>query len=140
MIAHISRNGYYDGYILRRTDDVYRIDYDGEYEKKIGVLYKVKEQKHKAVDIKNDESLFLATLRFAKENSFVVSLVFNNGCRAGLIKNYNDDIIQLYSLNDNGAEDGFAVVKTTEILAIEVDTDYEQDLKILFSTGDGSVC
>lgn len=34
LIYHITNCGYYDGYILKRIDDIFRIDYEGEYEKK----------------------------------------------------------------------------------------------------------
>ena len=144
MISHISKNGYYDGYILRQTEDVYRIDYGGEYERRIEDLYKAKGQKHTISLTKEaEETLFLFALKTAKEHGFVVSLMFNDDHRSGLIKHYTEDIVCLYALNDNGEKDGVAVVKTAEILVIEIDTDYEQDLKLLYdlknkrSTEDG---
>ena len=59
LIAHVSAHGYYDGYILKHLEDIYRIDYDGEYENKIEKLYKVKNQKHSSIDTFNqDEDVY----------------------------------------------------------------------------------
>lgn len=133
MLSHISSNGYYDGYILRRIEDVYRIDYDGEYECRIENLYKARGQAHTISIVKEDEeNLFLSALRLAKELGLVVSLVFNDACRSGLIKHYDNDVVCLFALSDNGEKDGIAVVKASEILVVEMDTDYEQDLKLLY--------
>lgn len=136
FLAHISRNGRYDGYILRPIKDIYRIDYNGKYEKKLEMLNKMRTQSHNIAFAKNDPStLLISVLEFAKNNNLVVSLILDDDCRAGLIKSYDNDIISLYALTDNGEEDGFAVVSIAEVSSFEIDTEYEQDLKIL-KTGD----
>ncbi len=140
LIAHISHNGYYDGYIWRHIDDVYRIDYGGEYERRIETLYKARKQTHNALSIsENSDNLFLSALESAKINNLVVSLIIDDDCRTGLIKNYDRDIVRLWSLNDNGKKDGVTIVRCSEILVLEIDTDYEQDLKLLYQKDNGSV-
>ena len=39
LIAHISMHGCYDGYILKRIDDLYRVDVDGKYEQNRAALF-----------------------------------------------------------------------------------------------------
>ena len=132
LIAHISNNGYYDGYVLRPTEDIYRIDYDGEYEKRIDTLYKARRQTHNVLFIISDkESLFLSALRAAKENDLVVSLILDDDCRTGWIKGYDNDVVLLRALNDNGEKDGIAIVRVSDVDVLEIDTDYEQDLRLL---------
>ena len=132
VISHISKNGFYDGYILRKTEDIYRIDYSGDYDKRIEDLYKAKGQRHEIpLEKKNEESLFFFVLRFAKECGYVVSLIFNDDHRSGTIKHYTEDAVCLNALNDNGEQDGVVIVKTANILVVEIDTDYDQDLRVL---------
>ena len=127
LIAHISPNGYYDGYVLKHIEEVYRVEYDGEYEKRIEKLYRAKGQAHNFASAEDDGALFYTALSFAKENDLVVSLMLGDDYRAGFVDNYNDDTVFLNALN----EDGVAVVRINEILWLEIDTDYEQDLRIL---------
>ena len=68
LIAHISMHGCYDGYILKRIDDLYRVDVDGKYEQKIGRLYSIKGQSHPSISIDvSDRSLLQTLLNFAKQ-------------------------------------------------------------------------
>lgn len=136
LIAHISNNGHYDGYVVRRVEDIYRIDYDGEYEKRIELLYKGRGQSHSIVfTTEGHESLFFATLNVAQQDKLVTSLILDDDCRCGFIKGYDNDVVCLYALSDNGEEDGISVVRMAEISAIEIDTDYEQNLKLLWGMG-----
>ena len=136
LIAHITPNGYYDGYVLKRISDIYRVDYDGEYEKKIEKLYTLRAQKHSRIDTceKNNGALLFAVLDYAKDNNLVVSLDFEDSHISGLINCYNDTIVKLCSINDNGKKDGLAIVKLDNILSIDLDTEYEQNLNILINS------
>jgi hypothetical protein len=131
LIAHITQRGEYDGYILNRIDSIYRIDYDGEYEKKIESLYKLKKQTHSEITCDEDGILF-HLLAFAKENDFLISLELNNDKLTGLVYEYNDSIC-LNTINDNGIKSGVTIMNIDEIVTFSCDTDYEQDIKILYS-------
>ena len=130
LIAHITPHGFYDGYILRGTEEVYRIDYESEYEKKIEKLYKFRNQSHN-LSIPNEVSLFYSVLKSAKQNSLIVSFIFENSHISGFVKNYDENLIYINCVNDNGFEDGFSVINIDDVLILEVDTEYEQDLNLL---------
>lgn len=129
LIAHITPRGEYDGYILNSIDNLYRIEFDGEYETKIERLYKLKNQKHSSI-LSDGHEIALSLLKFAYEQQHLVSLELSNDTITGLVEMCND-FIHLLMINDNGKENGKCVIDLNEIVTIECDTDYEQDLKIL---------
>lgn len=50
LLAHISPQGIYDGFIVKSLENVFEIKYDGKYEKKISNLYQLQNQSHKKVE------------------------------------------------------------------------------------------
>lgn len=141
LIAHISPHGYYDGLILRHIEDVRRIDYDGEYEKKIKKLYQLRKQQHKQMQSFNaDDEILYSLLDFAKQNDCIVSLEFADNSISGFVNGYSNDVIYLEVINEYGVENGISIINVDEILYVVVDSDHEQDLKLLVEeqkTGDG---
>lgn len=133
LIAHISPHGYYDGFILKQIADIHRIDYDGEYEKKVKKLYELRKQSHSTICTFNpdDDEILYSLLDFSKENDYVVSLVFADSSISGFVNGYSDDVIYLEIISDYGVGAGISIINTNEVLAIAVDTDLEQDLKLL---------
>lgn len=132
LIAHISPHGYYDGLILMHIEDIWRVDYDGDYEKKIGRLYKLREQSHKHIHaIDMGEEILYTLLDFAKQNDYIISIEFSENRISGFVNDYTDDNIYLGVVNEFGAENGTSIINVDEILCIAVDSDYEQDLKLL---------
>lgn len=134
LIAHISANGYYDGFILIHTDDIYRIDYDGDYEKKIEKLYHLKKQSHQPIDTftQGEDEILYSLLDYAKNNGHIISLYFEDSCLSGLVDSYDDNIIYLSVISDYGIKNGISIVNVDEVSMVCVDTDDEQDLKILY--------
>lgn len=133
LFAHISPHGFYDGFILKHIDDVRRIDYDGEYEKKIERLYKLRQQVHKAISTfdPNDDEILYSLLDFAKQNDYIATLELADNNISGLVNGYSNDMIYLDVINDYGEENGISIVNVNEILSVAVDTDHEQDLRLL---------
>lgn len=129
LLAHITSRGEYDGFILNKTENLYRVDYDGEYEKKIGKLYNFKKQIHPTVTGDKDGILY-PLLMFADENQYYISLELQNDKITGIINSY-DDYIYLSTVDDFGYNSGITAVDIDEIVTFSVDTDNEQDLKIL---------
>lgn len=135
LIAHISSHGCYDGFILKRVTDVYRMDYDGEYEKKIERLYKIKKQSHSTVSACSDcnKKILYTLLDFAKENEYVISLEFQDSYLSGVVNgyDYDKDIIYLSIIDNYGHEEGVSIIHTCNVVTVSVDTDDEQDLNHL---------
>ena len=133
IIAHINPRGEYDGFILNRIDDIYRIEFDGDYERKIRRLYKLKKQKHNTINCAK-ESLLFDLLDFAKDNEYLISLEFNNDSVTGTIDFYDENYICLNVIDAYGKQNGTSVAAIDQIVTISCDTDYEQDVKLLTST------
>ena len=131
LIAHITPRGEYDGFVLSKIDNLYRVDYSGDYEKKIQLLYKLKSQSHSTVTCDKDSILF-SFLEFANKNKYLISMELENASVTGFVEEY-DDSIRLKVINENGVENGGCVINIDEVITFSCDTDYEQDLKILNS-------
>lgn len=129
LISHITPSGYYDGFILKHIKDIFRIDYDGEYERKIEKLYNLKEQSHYKISIYS-ESILYPILEYAKENSHIVCLELQNNNISGFV-NEISDFIHLKVIDDYGLENGISVIDIDEVITISVDTEDEQDLKLI---------
>ena len=138
LLSHISPHGNYDGFILKHIEDVRRIDYGGNYEKKVKKLYKLKKQTHDVIQTFNpdDDEILYSLLDFAKQNDYIVSFEFAENSISGIINGYTDDVIYLDVIDNYGAENGISIINANEILSVAVDTDHEQDLKLLHSIDD----
>lgn len=133
LIAHISAHGYYDGYILKRIEDVYRIDYDGAYENKIEKLYSLRKQLYHPIDTfdPDEEEILYSLLDYTKNNDLIMTLEFKDSLLSGLVNGYDDNIVYLSIIDDMGFEKGISIIDIDKASTISVDTDDEQDLNIL---------
>lgn len=129
MIQHISPRGTYDGYILVQNEDIYRIDVDGEYEKKMYALYTVKQQNHP--DILIEENLYSSLLAFCKSEQLVISVELEDSTLTGFVTAFDDEHITMTLLDDYGNSNGQTVVMNRLIISFAVDTEKEQDIKLL---------
>lgn len=130
LINHITPSGYYDGYILKRIEDIFRVDYDGNYEIKIEKLYNLRNQHHQQITFIQDEILY-TLMDFAIQNKLIISLEFCNDTLSGFIIDYQDEVITLEIIDEFGKSHGISVVNLNEVDVFYVDTDDEQDLKLL---------
>ena len=136
------------GYITACNDDevliahnVYRVEYDGEYENKIGTLYKLKHQSHPQFE-PDEENILFSLLKFAENSKLLVSLEDEENSVTGFLKSFSDTQIELETVNEYGKYSGVTVIDLEMVETISVDTDYEQDVKLLAdnNTEDGSGC
>ena len=136
LIAHISSHGYYDGFILKHIADIYRIEYDGKYEKKIETLYKRRQATHPEISTfdPNDDEILFSLLDFAKNEEHIASIGFaDDDVVKGFINGYNDDVVYIEAIDEFGAENGISIININDIITLAIDTDDEQDLKVLHS-------
>ena len=135
LIAHITEHGCYDGYIVKHTDDIYRIDYDGTYEKKIASLYHLREQKHNLftiLNVKMDMELNLLLLDCAKQTHKVISVEYEDAVLSGFVEGYDSDKLLISIVDENGVQNGHSIINLNTIQTIALDTDTEQDILLLY--------
>ena len=131
LISHITPRGEYDGFILKMISDLYKMDYNGDYEKKIINLYSLKNQTHPNININNDAQFF-SLIDFAKDEKHLISAELNNDKITGFVIDYDDDYITLNIIDDYARSIGVTVINIDEIVTLSCDTDYEQDLKLMY--------
>lgn len=135
IIAHITPTGLYDGFIYNRICNIRRIDYNSQYEAKIQRLYNLKKQTHYNIDYQfNYESLLEAILFFSLNKHLLLTVEYENEVSiSGFIESYNIEqeqvVLNVYDMYANCA--GISIINLSGIYSICVDTDFEQDIKLL---------
>lgn len=134
VIAHISTRGLYDGFMLYKMQDLFQLETDDEYSKKIKRLYGLKKQKHPEFPTENNDPL-RTLLTFAKEKNFIVSLCLEDSYVCGYVNDFDDVHICIDVIDDYGRADGSAEVAIIEVQRIYCDSYPEQDAKLLHEAG-----
>lgn len=130
LIAHITAGGYYDGYVLRTLCGLSNVTFGGKYEQKIEKLYLKKEQKHHFA-VGNNGTLWDSILQYAQQEKLVVTAESGSESVTGYIAEWDDATLILQVLDSYGENDGYGIVLRDQMDLLAVDTDYEQDLKLL---------
>lgn len=130
LIAHITASGYYDGYVLRPIQGLFNITFGGKYEQKIEKLYLKRAQKHR-FEGSNEGTLWDSILQYAQQEKLVVTAESGSESVTGYIAEWDNVTLKLQVLDQFGGNDGYGIVFRDQMDLLAVDTDYEQDLKLL---------
>lgn len=140
FIKHVSPVGTDDGYIVRRMSDVFRVDFGGEYEKRLNLLYTLQNQQHQNFfDRKPAKSsnLFRESLIVAKKKNLIVSVCIdeteNQENVVGFVKDINSEGATISRISLNGLDDGESTLILDDVIKIDCDSLDERTLKILYS-------
>lgn len=133
LLSHITPYGEYDGYVLLRIGDIFRVDSGGDYEKKIKALYHIKKQSHRDICFSSEEILF-TLLDFAAENDLAVTLNFENTSVSGFVGSSGEKA-EINVVDEYGRNQGISVVDVNEVVYFSVDTVDEQNMKLLNRQG-----
>lgn len=138
ILKHISPIGRYDGFIARRLDNIFRLDYDGIYEHRLLKLYNMQVQSHKSIFTNNEcieENLFNKLLQFARISNYVITLSIDENDEQediiGYVKEIYDNTIEISKINYQGLYDGKSTFCINDIVLINCDTDNEMVYKLL---------
>lgn len=140
VMKHITPEGINDGYIIRRLKDIFRVDINGEYERKIGLLYSLQKQKHedfiKKAETEND-NLFVESLIIARNQNLIITVCIdeteNQDDVVGFVKDVNSKGITIARISFNGIGDGESTFLVEDVIKMNCDTTDEKTLKLLFS-------
>lgn len=135
IIAHISPEGFYDGYSGTFISNIFRMDTESQYINKIFQLFHLHANPSFYPFNENQETdCFLKLIDFAKKNKLVVSIeTYDSGYDdiQGYINSYSPDSISISLLNEFGGENGFSVVNLDAVSEITCDSSTEVTLKLL---------
>ncbi|SFS64021.1 hypothetical protein [Marininema halotolerans] len=141
VMRHVTPDGLSDGYLVRRVDDIFRIDVKGKYEERLKQLYTLQGQSHDHlllpdVHEKNEVNLILQCLTHAKEHRDIVSLSIDDTGElddlVGFVKEIGDDVVEISCVNDQGFSDGGSFIFLQDILKLNMRTTDEKILALLF--------
>lgn len=132
LIRHVTPSGFYDGFILIRRSDLFRIDSQGKYEDKIEFLYKYRGQSHPSFTTADD--LLSSVLDFAQTNSLVTSIEIPDTILTGFICEHSNEQINVLLIDKYGDHNGNTIISSADIISVAVDSMVEQDIKILYES------
>ena len=73
-MAHITTEGFEDGYIFRKIENIFRIDFDGVYEKKVEYLQNQNLKKHEQLNLCSEKGIFVAAMNEAKRTKKMMAI------------------------------------------------------------------
>ena len=139
VLKHISPEGRYDGFIARRLNSNYRLDFDGIYEQRLLKLYKIQKQSHGPFIIDKEQigvNLFKEVLQSAKSTNYVVTICIDEDVEQediiGFVKEINDKTILISKISYEGIYDGESIFYLKDIISINCNTSDEIIYKLLY--------
>lgn len=133
LINSITPYGLYDGYIILKREEIYRIEKEDCYGKKLHRLYSLQNQSHKLV-LKKTDSWLLNLLYFANASRLAISvelLSSEYNDLQGYVLGVEEDRVIIEQLDGYGNKDGYSVVALNDITFVYCDSDKEIALKLL---------
>lgn len=134
IIKHLSSRGEFDGYSVRKTDDVYRIETDGIYLKKIKLLSEQKRGNESLPSIDTNGEFLLNAIKYAIDNKFVATICIDeSACDiVGYIKSMDNNHVRVLQITEYGENNGETVFPLQEILKLCINDLECMDLDILY--------
>ncbi len=138
-MKHVTPEGISDGYVIRRIEDVFRVDVNGEYERRLAQLYQLQNQQHEdlfpqSVTLQSD--LFREGLIIAQEGNFVVAICMDETEEqmnlVGFVKKVRSQTVTLSRISVDGLDDGESTFFIDDIVRMNCNTADERNLKLLY--------
>jgi len=133
LLASITPYGFYDGYIIKNYNDIYRVESNDKYGESKKKLYNLRSQNHAIIENKTD-NLILCILEYALINHLVVSVELHdsgNNDLQGFVSNIEDGKIWIDQLDPYGQSDGKGIALIEDITWVACDAEDEQAIKLL---------
>ena len=136
IMKGVTFDGYADGYLLRHYNEIFRLDIDCEYEKRLMQLYCKFEQAHEPFD-NEGENLLAVFFKHAEKNHLVVGLGIRDYDEKSIYAfvrevDIKNQILKLDEINDDGKEtDGICLVCFDAVKRASVCSKDEAKLQLL---------
>lgn len=135
IIQLFSSTGHLDGLLLKRIDEVFRIEINSSYHKKIMKLIELNNARTEKIDF-CDSKPIESFLEFAKYNNHVVSVEILGGDSfnlIGFIESNHDNICKIQQIDEYGYFDGLSVFNITDVTEISCNSSSEIVIKNLYT-------
>ena len=118
IFYEISRDGKFDGLTLFPVEDVYRVEKDGQYNKRMDILMKPNTFPIFDLEIHN-EDIKHAFLSYIAESKKITSITLKQEeTVSGLIEKVNDFTFEIHQIDYYGNDDGYATISINSINSI----------------------
>lgn len=127
IIAAISPKGSYDGFLLKKINDIIKICRNTKY--KEDLLYKINKSELIEFNIEESGNPLIDLLCFAQSNNLVVSIeLLSSGYTEafGFVNEIDNQYISINQIDENGDFDGITYLYTKDITQISVDSEEER--------------
>lgn len=133
LLASISPLGFYDGYVIIKYKDIYRLEKNDKYGEKVYKLYGIRKQNHPIVPLTSD-NIILDLIQFSRDKQLVVTIELDNSGYddlQGIVSEIQGDMVVVMQIDDDGNPDGKTVVCFDRITRAICDSDKEMAIKLL---------
>ncbi len=133
----VNENCEFSGYEIRALSDIYKLEYNGKYEKKIqkinNNIYKVFKEIEPIMDIKNN--LVLSALMQSQKEKIFLCIWGNDpdDFQEGYVEKVSKKTIKFRLVNQHGEDDGVVVMKIDEITNVNFNSKRAQISSYLHS-------
>jgi hypothetical protein len=127
-----STGGGNNGVLVKHLPDIYRIECDSKYNKKMEKL--IESDNTECNIVIDSDSIFESAVKFAIDNTFVISIVLfdcDHVNVTGMPLSLENGICTIKQIDDYGQEDGITSFLFDNVTQIEINTEYEQIIKKL---------
>lgn len=137
LIKHLDSHGESDGYAWRKKENIYRIDINGIYEKKLEKLYNLKNEKHnEIIQQVADNDILVDIINNSIINNKILEISLDEYNEQELIigiakKINNNEYLVIDKINDIGEINGITVVNLDDIVNLNFDSKDGRDIMLL---------
>ncbi len=132
-VSMVSPDGEYDGVLMKRIDDVIRIERSERYAGKMKILMDARGYEEKEASFPA-ESVLLGGLVYAKEHRLIASVELDHSGFddiTGYIEDVGEEVCEMSQLDEDGREDGTSYFTPKDISQVCIDSTDERRLSIL---------
>ena len=122
--------GVYNGYVVIKMADIFKIRCDGPYENAAEILYQSRSRKHENVPICNND-VTASLLKKEKREKYIAYIVLDDERVQGYVRAFDGEKLILENVTDYGEDDGTCELPIETIKLFYVDTEDEQDICLL---------
>lgn len=135
IIGSYTPYGEDDGFILRKIDDVTKIETDSKYTEKMISLIEMLGTKHATLSV-NDNDVVKYLIKKAKSNYRIISieLLDSEELVVGYIQSISYPMCEIKQINEYGEEDGLLIFNIDDVSSIRIESKDELMLERLYLT------
>lgn len=134
LIYMVSPNGNFDGLLVIQTTSVFRLEYGGDYEKKMELL--VSQYELPVFDfVVDDFHIGLSILKIASKTREIVSIELMDSDIddvVGIVESLDSNLCKIRQINAYGSEDGYSIINLDDVTQISYASEDERRIKILW--------